>query len=91
LFYVAADYGTRKLKNIQTNDRIALVVDVYASIRNRAVVIEGEASLLVQGPEYEKIYKLFYKKFSWVRRDPWREGEAPFIVIKPLHKVSWGL
>ena len=89
IFYVTTDYGTRKLKNIQMNNRVALVVDVYAVIRNKAVV-EGVASLVERGPDFEKIYKAFHKRFSWVRLDPWREGEAPFIVIRPLGKVSWG-
>jgi len=88
-FYIATDYGTRKLKNIQLNSKVALAVDTYRP--NRAVVVEGGASVIERGPEFERIYQLFYEKFSWVRRDPWDEGEAPFLAIKPTRKVSWGL
>ncbi len=40
---------------------------------------------------HSRIYAVFHKKFGWVRADPWKEGEAPFIRIKPWWKVSWGL
>lgn len=89
IFYVATDYGTRKLRNIQSNNRVALVVDTYRP--NRAVIIQGRASIIEQGPQFKTIYALFQNKFSWVRRDPRSEGEAPFIAVKPITKTSWGL
>ncbi len=89
LFYIASDYGTRKLENIRANNKVALLVTTFNP--NRAVIIEGEASLLEHGLEFKRIYDIFHKRFSWVRRDPWSESEAPFIVVKPLKKVKWGL
>ncbi|MCL4436591.1 MAG: pyridoxamine 5'-phosphate oxidase family protein [Thaumarchaeota archaeon] len=89
LFYIASDYNTRKVKNIQLNDKVALLFATFNP--NRAMIIEGEASLLEHGPEFKHIYDLFYKRFSWVRNDPWSEGEAPFIIVKPVKKIRWGL
>ena len=89
LFYIATDYGTRKFKNIRFNNKVALVVDMYGP--NTAVVVEGEASIIEKGLEFKKIYKHFYERFSWVKMEPWDEGEAPFIVVKPIRKISWGL
>jgi nitroimidazol reductase NimA-like FMN-containing flavoprotein (pyridoxamine 5'-phosphate oxidase superfamily) len=89
LFYIASDYGTRKLKNIRANNKVALLVATFNP--NKSVIVEGEASILEHGLEFKKIYDIFYKRFSWVRRDPWSEDEAPFIVIKPLKKMRWGL
>ncbi len=66
-----------------------MVIDRYRP--NKAVLVIGEASILKKGPEYRDIYQKFYKKFAWVRSAPWSEGEAPFIVITPVKKVSWGL
>jgi nitroimidazol reductase NimA-like FMN-containing flavoprotein (pyridoxamine 5'-phosphate oxidase superfamily) len=88
-FYIATDYGTRKLSNIAENNRVALVVDRYKP--NQAVLILGEARILERGEEYRRVYKLFYRRFEWVRKAPWDEGEAPFIEVKPIRKVSWGL
>ena len=87
--YIATDYDTRKYKNILKNPRVALVIDVYRP--NRGISIEGEAEILERGEEFKRVLDLFYEKFDWVRKDPWGEGEAPFIKIKPLKKVSWGL
>jgi nitroimidazol reductase NimA-like FMN-containing flavoprotein (pyridoxamine 5'-phosphate oxidase superfamily) len=90
--YFATDYGTRKYKNIRANNRIAAAVDIYnSSIENKAVIIQGSADIVEKGAVFRSLYRKFYKKFEWVRKDPWREGQAPFIKIKTFTKVSWGL
>jgi uncharacterized protein len=91
-FFIATDYDTKKYKNLETNKNIALVVDIYnSSVENKALVIQGTSDIIERGEEFKKLYKKFDKKFEWVRNDPWKEGEAPFIKIKPLSKISWGL
>lgn len=90
--FFATDYNTRKYKNLRVNRNVALAVDIYnSSVENKAVVIQGTAEIIEKGGEFKKLYKKFYKKFEWVRNDPWKEGEAPFIKIKTFQKVSWGL
>jgi nitroimidazol reductase NimA-like FMN-containing flavoprotein (pyridoxamine 5'-phosphate oxidase superfamily) len=90
--YFATDYGTRKYENIRANNRIAAAVDIYnSSIENKAVIIQGSADIVEKGAVFRSLYRKFYKKFEWVRKDPWREGQAPFIKIKTFTKVSWGL
>jgi uncharacterized protein len=90
--FFATDYETRKYKNIKVNNRIAAAIDVYnSSIENKAVIVQGIADIIEEGKEFRDLYKTFYKKFEWVREDPWNEGEAPFIKIKTLDKISWGL
>ncbi len=92
LFFFATDYDTRKYKNLKVNKNIALVVDVYnSSVENKAVVIQGTVDIIERGEEFKKLYEKFEKKFEWVRNDSWKEGEAPFIKVKPFSKVSWGL
>jgi len=86
---VATDYETKKYRNLSVNNRVAFVVDVYRP--NRGILIQGRATIVEAGPEFAETYALFYKRFSWVRADPWKEGEAPFISIEPTNKVSWGL
>lgn len=86
---IATDYQTRKYRNLRANDRAAFVVDLYKP--NRAILIQGRANILERGLEFREAYGLFYKRFSWVRADPWKEGAAPFIKIEPMNKTSWGL
>jgi uncharacterized protein len=88
----ATDYDTRKYKNIVKNKNVAIVIDTYdSSTINRAVVIEGDAEIIKNGVEFEGLYGKFYKKFEWVRREPWNEGEAPFVLVTPMRKMSWGI
>ena len=90
--YFATDYNTKKYNNILHNNHISIIVDVYDTIEgNKAVLIDGLAYIIEEGEEFKRIYSLFEKKFKWVRNDPWKEGEAPFIKVVINKKVSWGL
>ena len=85
---IAVDYGTKKLGNIKRNRRIALVVDTVGP--NRGILIQGNAKLIEHGAGFRDAYSQFHRAFSWVRADPWKEGEAPFVKITPTTKASWG-
>ena len=90
--FFATDYETQKYKNLKVNNRIAAVIDVYnSSVENKAVIVRGTANIIEKGREFRDLYQRFYRKFEWVRKDPWNEGEAPFIKIKTINKLSWGL
>ena len=85
------DYGTRKYKNLKLNKNISVVVDVYdPSGENKAIVFQGKAIIIEKGAEFKRLYRIFNRKFEWVRNNPWKEGEAPFVRINALNKVSWG-
>lgn len=91
VFIFATDYETQKYKNLNKNNRVALAVDVYDSVGNMAVCVQGTAEVVENGAEFARLYKIFHDRFEWVRRDPWKEGEAPFVKVIPSRKVSWGL
>ena len=90
-FYLATDYDTKKYSNLKKNNKIAITVDIYMSGKHKAVIVQGTTEFIEKGLEYKRLYEIFYKKFSWVRDNPWKEGEAPFVKIKPKTKTSWGL
>lgn len=87
--YVVTDYGTRKLKNLRENDNAAVLVDTNST--RKAIMISGKTQLIEKGEEYRRIYKVFHSRLDWVKRDPWKEGEAPFVKITPSFKTGWGL
>jgi nitroimidazol reductase NimA-like FMN-containing flavoprotein (pyridoxamine 5'-phosphate oxidase superfamily) len=90
--FFATDYETRKYKNIKLNNKIAVAIDTYSSsVENKAVIIQGIADIIEGSREFRDLYRKFNKKFEWVRKDPWKEGEAPFIKIRVTNKLSWGL
>jgi len=88
---VATDYNTRTFSNIKDNQKVGIVIDIYKSGNHKAICIQGKAEIVENGTVFKKYYDIFYKKFEWVRRDPWDENEAPFLKIIPNNKVSWGL
>ena len=86
------DYGTRKYRNLQVNRNVSIVVDVYdPSGENKAIIIQGKAVIIERGKEFIRLYRIFDKKFEWVRKNSWKEGEAPFVRVVAFNKVSWGL
>ncbi len=88
---IATDYDTRTFSNIKTNPNTGIVIDIYKSGQHKSVCIQGQTEIIEFGEEFQELYKLFYEKFEWVRKDPWKEREAPFLKIIPKHKISWGL
>ena len=91
LILVATDYKTRTFSNIKLNVNTSIVIDIYKSGNHKAICIQGKSEIIENGLEFREFYDIFYKKFQWVRKDPWKENEAPFLKIIPNNKVSWGL
>lgn len=90
-FYFPTDYNTVKYANLKKNNRISLVVDTVQNNKNIAIVTMGIAKFIHSGKKFENLYDLFYDRFEWVREDPWKQGEAPFVMVIPKSKVSWGI
>lgn len=86
--YVVTDYGTRKLRNLRENANAAVLID--ADRTRKVLMISGKTTLIEKGEEYRRLYKVFHSRLSWVKRDPWKEGEAPFVKITPDFKTGWG-
>jgi nitroimidazol reductase NimA-like FMN-containing flavoprotein (pyridoxamine 5'-phosphate oxidase superfamily) len=91
LFLIATDYKTRMYKNVLANPHAAITIDVYHHGSHKAVLVQGKIAIVDDGDEFARIFKKFHEKFEWVRNEPWDEKEAPFIVLRPFSKTSWGL
>lgn len=89
--YIATDYDTRTYKNLKENPRIAISIDIYEPENHRGILVQGDSEIIEEGNEFRLIFEKFFNKFKWVRDDPWKEKEAPFIKIIPKTKASWGL
>lgn len=90
-FLIATDYDTRMFENCKKNPKAALSIDVYKHGGHKAVIAQGNLRIIENGSEFSSIFKKFHEKFEWVRNEPWGENEAPFIVITPFSKSSWGI
>ena len=88
---IATDYETRTYRNLKINQNTSVVIDIYKSGGHKAVLIQGKTEIIENGEEFKRLYDIFFEKFEWVRREPWKENEAPFLKITPNNKISWGL
>ncbi len=86
---IAVDYGTKKLKNLRENPKVALLVDDGKA--NKCIMIQGNCRIYEKGAEYLRLLKILFDRFDFYRNDPWGEGESPILKIKPEKIVSWGL
>ena len=91
VFLIATDYGTRMFENCKINPKAAISIDVYKNKGHKAVLVQGKVRIVENGSQFLEIFKKFRKKFEWVRSEPWDENEAPFIIITPFTKASWGI
>ncbi len=86
---VVIDYGEKKLKNLQENPKVSLVVDDFRP--NKGLVLQGDCEILERGKEYLRLQKLLYDRFEYYRNNPWQEGESPILRIVPSKSSSWGI
>ena len=89
--FIATDYDTRMYKNLLKNPNAAISIDIYKDKAHKAVCMQGKVTIIENGKEFLRVYKKFRDRFEWVRNQPWKENEAPFIKIIPFRKSSWGL
>jgi len=87
--YIVTDYGTKKLKNLKENPQAAILVDTAGT--QKLLLLSGPVEIIEKGEEYRRLYRIFHSRLDWVKRDPWKEGEAPFVKITPTFKTGWGL
>jgi len=73
MIIVATDYKTRVFRNIKLNPNTIIMIDIYKSGVHKAICIQGKTKTIESGIEFKKYYDMFYKKFQWVRNDPWKE------------------
>jgi nitroimidazol reductase NimA-like FMN-containing flavoprotein (pyridoxamine 5'-phosphate oxidase superfamily) len=91
-FFIAIGYDDKKYKNLKKNDKIALIVDTYkSSVDNKAIMVTGEAEFVTAKAEFERLYKIFGRKFEWYKLHPWSMHEGTFVKINSKSKVSWGI
>ena len=84
---IAIDYGTRKLKNLRENDKVALVVDEFRP--NRGLMVEGGCEIFERGKEYLRLLQILFDRFAYYRNNPWGEGESPILKVRVSKAVMW--
>src|SRR5262245_52517505 len=91
--YFGTELHARKLRNIKTNPRIALVFDEYteAWAHLRGVMIQGTARI-VNVAEFRRLRKRLYAKYPQYESEAaLGERDSVIVELTPDRKFSWGL
>lgn len=86
----ASPLNLRRIKNIQSNPQVAVVVDRYREAWTRLayVLLFGKARILSKGPRHKRAVALLRRKYPQYRR--MAIHERPMIRITPFRAVRWG-
>ncbi|HKV70101.1 MAG TPA: TIGR03668 family PPOX class F420-dependent oxidoreductase [Gemmatimonadales bacterium] len=79
----------RRVRNIEVNPQVALVIDHYEEnwTRLRFVLISGTAQMIAEGREYGRALVLLRRKYPQYRA--MRLENNPVIKISPQRVVGW--
>ena len=79
----------RRVRNIETNGRVSVVVDVWDEdwSRLRYVLLEGTADILTEGAERERAVALLEEKYPQYARMPL--GDAPIVRVNVERRAEW--
>lgn len=95
-FWIAIDEKTKRtrrlkrLRNIETNPRVSLVVDRYEDDWSRLgyVLVHGLAAVIERGPEHERGLAALRERYD--QYGGMKPEGRPVICITPDRVTSWG-
>ena len=81
----------RRVRNIQDNPRVSVVIDEYDEdwSRLRWVVIQGRAEILTRGPEFERGASLLLEKYPQYRQMGLPREAGTMVKITPGRISHW--
>lgn len=84
-------FRLRRVRNIQENPNVSLVVDHYEDNWGNLwyILVSGAAKLLVEGDERLEAVAMLRQKYRQYREMP--IDPNPVIKITPVQVVSWGI
>ncbi len=92
--YFGSGNDARKVKNLETNPRAAVTVDLYSDdwAHLKGVMVQGTATLIARGPRFRKIRALLYRKYPPYATDAAiEESDSVVVEVTPTAVFSWGL
>lgn len=87
----AAPEGLRRIRNLRENPRVSIVIDQYDEdwTRLRYVIIQGQADLLTEGPQFARGVDLLVAKYTQYRTLVLPRERGLMIRVTPTRVSSW--
>ena len=91
--YFGTERTARKVRNIESNSSVTVVVDDYteAWAYLRGIMFQGEARI-VKAKEFREIRKKLYAKYSQYEDSaPLGDRDSVIVEVTPKRKFAWGI
>ena len=92
--YFGSGDRARKARNIETNPRVTVTVDLYSDdwAQIRGVMVQGTARMIRRGPRFTSVRRRLYAKYPQYARDAaLSPSDSVIVEVTPTHVFSWGL
>ena len=93
LYFGSGDDGP-KVRNLRTNPRITVTVDIYAEhwASLKGVMVQGTAKLIERGPAFQRARRALYEKYrQYAKEAALSPSDSVIVEVTPTHVFSWGL
>lgn len=90
--FIGTSLNSKKVKNLRRNSNAALIIDRYVEdwSKLKGVMIQGRATIVEAGREFEEARRLLYKKYpQYEEQAPIKEGESAVIKVIPEKTFAW--
>ena len=83
--------GLKRIRNIRDNAKVSVVIDRYDEnwSQLRYVIIEGQAQLLTDGPDFSRGADLLLGKYPQYRAMGLDRGTGLMIKVRPARVTAW--
>jgi len=83
--------GLKRIRNLRENPRVSIVIDEYQEdwTRLRYVIIQGQADLLTEGPQFAHGVDLLVAKYAQYRAMGLPRERGLMIRVTPRRVSSW--
>jgi PPOX class probable F420-dependent enzyme len=83
--------GLKRIRNLRENPRVSIVIDEYQEdwTRLRYVIIQGQADLLTEGPQFAHGVDLLVAKYSQYRTLGLARERGLMIRVTPSRVSAW--
>jgi nitroimidazol reductase NimA-like FMN-containing flavoprotein (pyridoxamine 5'-phosphate oxidase superfamily) len=92
--YFGSDPTSLKVRNLQKDPRIAVVVDLYSEDwdHHKGAMIQGTAKIIRRGPQFRRVRTLLYKKYAQYQgAAALEESDSVIVEVSPVHVSAWGI
>ncbi|AFU59522.1 hypothetical protein Ngar_c26000 [Candidatus Nitrososphaera gargensis Ga9.2] len=91
-FYLTTFKGTKKLRNMQQNKSISIVVDEYSKSAKKGIMFRGRAEVINPNTnEFRHAVKLLTDKLAYYKKNPISPDKSEVISIALISNSKWEL